>query len=108
VGDELQTALRSALIEAMPGNDRAGNEKAGNDKTGVIEVRGLGLMIGVEFATPAASAAVAQLCFERGLLVLECGKKTIRLAPPLILTSDQAATVTSMFAKACRDVAARR
>jgi len=99
VGAELQGLLQNALLGTTPGGDSA---------TGVIEVRGLGLMIGVEFPTPAASAAVAQLCFERGLLVLECGKKTIRLAPPLIVTSSQAATVAKMFAEACRDVAARR
>ena len=58
---------------------------------GVTEVRGVGLMIGVELASHELSEAVAQLCFRRGLLVLECGKKAIRFSPPLILTEAQAA-----------------
>jgi 4-aminobutyrate aminotransferase len=69
----------------------------------VTDVRGVGLMIGVELETPALAEAVAQLCFERGLLVLECGKKAIRLSPPLILTEEQARATADVFAGACRD-----
>jgi 4-aminobutyrate aminotransferase len=61
-------------------------------------------MIGVEFATAALSEAVADLCFKRGLLVLECGRKAIRLSPPLILTEEQARAAADVFAAACRDV----
>jgi len=35
-------------------------------------------------------AAVIQLAFERGLLVLGAGQNTIRLCPPLIVTREQA------------------
>jgi 4-aminobutyrate aminotransferase len=70
---------------------------------GVTEVRGLGLMIGVELESHRLASAVAQLCFRRGLLVLECGKQAIRFSPPLILTEAQAATVTELFAGACAD-----
>jgi 4-aminobutyrate aminotransferase len=75
---------------------------AGN--ANVTDVRGVGLMIGVEFATPEQSDAVASLCFRRGLLVLECGRKAIRLSPPLILTEEQARATADVFAAACRDV----
>jgi 4-aminobutyrate aminotransferase len=75
---------------------------AGSDR--VTEVRGVGLMIGVELATPELSEAVADLCFRRGLLVLECGRKAIRLSPPLILTEEQARATADVFARACRDV----
>jgi 4-aminobutyrate aminotransferase len=71
----------------------------------VEEVRGLGLMIGVEMRTPEVADAVAQLCFRRGLLVLECGKKAIRFAPPLLLSEAQAATAAQVFTLACTDVA---
>lgn len=55
------------------------------------DVRGLGLMIGVEFVQdrgtkePAGefTERVINLAFERGLLLLSCGKSTVRLAPPL-------------------------
>jgi len=73
--------------------------------TAVEEVRGLGLMIGVEMRTPELADAVAQLCFRRGLLVLECGKKTIRFAPPLLLSEAQAAAAAQVFTQACTDVA---
>jgi 4-aminobutyrate aminotransferase len=71
----------------------------------VEEVRGLGLMIGVELRTPEQADEVARTCYERGLLVLECGEKAIRLSPPLTLTEAQADTAADIFAGACRSVA---
>jgi 4-aminobutyrate aminotransferase len=87
VGDALKGYLKSEL---------------GADER-VTDVRGVGLMIGVELETPALSDAVASLCFERGLLVLECGRKAIRLSPPLIITEAQARATADVFARACRD-----
>jgi len=57
----------------------------------VGDVRGLGLMIGVEFVKDQESKApavdlrdqVIDLAFERGLLTLGCGKSTIRISPAL-------------------------
>lgn len=72
-------------------------------RTEVTEVRGEGLMIGVELDSHARSEAVAQLCFRRGLLVLECGKKAIRLSPPLIITEAQARAAVDVFAAAVAD-----
>jgi 4-aminobutyrate aminotransferase len=73
-------------------------------KDGVIDVRGLGLMIGVEFDNHAHADAVANLCFRRGLLVLECGQKAIRISPPLTVSDAQIATIADVFSAACRDV----
>jgi 4-aminobutyrate aminotransferase len=64
----------------------------------VGEVRGRGLMIGIELvkdkATREPAAAernrVETLAFERGLMILGCGETSIRLAPPLILTEEEA------------------
>jgi 4-aminobutyrate aminotransferase len=64
----------------------------------VGEVRGRGLMVGVELVadkhTKAAAFAerdrVVEMAFERGVLFLGCGASTIRIAPPLITTKDQA------------------
>ena len=61
------------------------------------DVRGLGLMIGIEFVrdretkemAPAFRDAVVQECFKRGLLVLGAGPSTIRLSPPLLVDRDQ-------------------
>ncbi len=64
----------------------------------VGDVRGLGLMIGIEMVkdqrtkerAPQLRDQLVQLCFERGLLVLGAGPNTIRICPPLIITKDQA------------------
>ena len=63
----------------------------------VGDVRGLGLMIGIELVrdqhtkekAPKLRDQVLQLAFERGLLVLGAGDNTIRLCPPLVVTVDQ-------------------
>jgi len=65
--------------------------QAKHDRIG--DVRGVGLFIGVEFVTdrktkePAAELVgkLEQLAFAKGLLLLGCGKSTIRVAPPLVL-----------------------
>jgi 4-aminobutyrate aminotransferase len=64
----------------------------------VGDVRGRGLMIGVEIVTDkkartqggAERDRIVELAFERGVLLLGCGPNTIRIAPPLIVTKEQA------------------
>jgi 4-aminobutyrate aminotransferase len=61
------------------------------------QVRGLGLMIGVEFVkdrqlkTPAEKLRdeVVERAFERGLLLLGCGKSTVRISPPLSVSRSE-------------------
>jgi 4-aminobutyrate aminotransferase len=63
----------------------------------VGDVRGRGLMIGVEIVrdkesrTPAGALRdrIVELAFGRGLLLLGCGESTIRLCPPLIVTQQE-------------------
>jgi 4-aminobutyrate aminotransferase len=71
----------------------------------VEEVRGLGLMIGVELRTAEQADRIAHACYERGLLVLECGEKAIRLSPPLTISEAQASEAAEIFSAACRTVA---
>jgi 4-aminobutyrate aminotransferase len=71
------------------------------------DVRGKGLMLGVEFDSPESAEAVQFAAFERGLLVLECGKQAVRLCPPLIVSSDEMATGLHLFGEAVAAVAAR-
>ena len=52
----------------------------------VVDVRGKGLMLAVEFDTPETRDAVLENAFESGLLTLACGQKTIRILPPLDVT----------------------
>ncbi len=73
----------------------AGFKKLAAKHDCIGDVRGLGLFIGVEFVKdrktkePAGelTAALEQLAFTRGLLLLGCGKSTIRVAPPLVLSA---------------------
>ena len=51
---------------------------------GLIEVRGLGFMVGLECRQPVAPL-IQRLAEEHGLLVLNAGPRTLRLLPPLIL-----------------------
>lgn len=66
----------------------------------IVDVRGVGMMIGVEFATPALQAAVEKAAFERGLLVLSAGEAVVRMSPPLVMTAEQAATGLRIFGEA--------
>jgi 4-aminobutyrate aminotransferase len=74
----------------------------------VGEVRGLGLMIGIDLVEDRATrvpngalrdAAVLE-CFKRGLLVLGAGPSTIRLSPPLVVDEEQAACAAAILAEA--------
>jgi 4-aminobutyrate aminotransferase len=64
----------------------------------VGDVRGLGLMIGIEMVrdqttkerAPELRDRLVTMAFERGLLVLGAGRNVLRLCPPLIVTRDQA------------------
>lgn len=64
----------------------------------VGDVRGLGLMIGIEIVrnqetkerAPDLRDRLVTLAFERGLLTLGCGRNTVRLCPPLVIGRDQA------------------
>jgi acetylornithine/N-succinyldiaminopimelate aminotransferase len=55
----------------------------------VKEIRGRGLLAGLDLVPPVADAVAA--CRERGLLVLTAGDNTLRLAPPLIVTDNEVA-----------------
>ena len=71
----------------------------------VGDVRGRGLMIGIEIVKDQQSREAAgawrdrivELAFERGLLILGCGETSIRLAPPLILNEHEAAIALDIF-----------
>ncbi len=76
------------------------------------DVRGKGLMIGVELIKDRKTRAkateernrVIQTCFEKGLLILGCGENTIRLIPPLIITQNEADTALTILEEVFRRV----
>jgi 4-aminobutyrate aminotransferase len=71
----------------------------------VVDVRGKGLMLAVEFDTPERRDAVVEAALDRGLLVLGCGKKTVRLLPPLDVTEREIAMGVGIFTDAMQAVA---
>src|SRR5438876_625004 len=56
----------------------------------IVNVRGRGLMIGIQFASTDLRDRVINECFRRGLLILGAGRSTIRLSPPLVIDEEQA------------------
>ena len=69
------------------------------------DVRGKGLMIGIELVRDRQTKeraveernALVQAMFRRGVLVLGAGKNAIRLAPPLVLNKAQADSVIKLL-----------
>ena len=56
---------------------------------GIVDVRGLGLMVGVEFDTTLRRDKKLTELFKHGLLTLGAGQRSMRIIPPLIITKDQ-------------------
>jgi 4-aminobutyrate aminotransferase len=91
--------------------------KAVQEKHAIVgDVRGRGLMIGVELVRDRVTKeratserdAVVDACFARGLLVLGAGKNAIRISPPLVLTKAQAGTAVDIIDQALADATRRK
>ena len=90
-GDHLLAGLRT-LQERFPNMVR--------------DVRGVGLMIGVEFPDGRLAELVQNAAFRRGLLVLECGQNAIRMSPPLTVSRTECETALRIFGEAIDEVGA--
>ncbi len=74
----------------------------------VGDVRGRGLMIGIEIVKDKATREAAvelrnrieTLAFERGLIILGCGETSLRLSPPLIVSKEQATVALDILEEA--------
>jgi len=73
---------------------------------GVAEVRGRGLMLGVETVGPIAKQVVAIARERHGLLVNATGETTLRIVPPLTISADEVDQAVSRLATALSDAAA--
>ncbi len=71
----------------------------------IREVRGRGLMIGFDLPDHETAEALEQECFQRGLLVLTCGQRAVRLAPPLVVSVAQADAALAIIGDACETLA---
>ncbi len=100
--------LKNGLIRnaEVVGDYLIGRLRALMDKHPLIgDVRGKGLMIGVELVrdrttkerATAERDRVVQEMFQRGVLILGAGRNAIRFAPPLVLGRDQADTLVTIF-----------
>ncbi|HKB10008.1 MAG TPA: acetyl ornithine aminotransferase family protein [Vicinamibacterales bacterium] len=107
--------LRDGLVRnaAEVGAHLMAGLKALADRHALIgDVRGRGLMIGVELVRDRTTKeraieerdAVVSACFARGLLLLGAGKNAIRFSPPLVLTREQADTAVEIFDEALTEV----
>jgi 4-aminobutyrate aminotransferase len=78
----------------------------------VGDVRGRGLMIGIELVKDKATREpatalrnrVETLAFERGLIVLGCGETSLRLSPPLIVNEHEATVALDILEEALTQV----
>ncbi len=72
----------------------------------VGDVRGYGMMVGVEFVKENGDAdaelrdKIEMACFNRGLIILGCGDSVIRWSPPLVLTKENVDVALEIFDKA--------
>ncbi|MCA1565020.1 MAG: acetyl ornithine aminotransferase family protein [Acidobacteria bacterium] len=87
---------------------KAGLERLKQKHDCIGDVRGYGLMVGVEFVADRASMEAAPelrdrievACFERGLIILGAGANTIRWSPPLTLTRENVDVALEIFDEA--------
>jgi 4-aminobutyrate aminotransferase len=90
----------------------AGLREIQRDYPVIGDVRGLGLMVAVEFvnpdgsANPAAVAKVIQRAFEENVLLLNCGTydEAIRIIPPLVVNEEQIRDFLGVFRAAVGSV----
>ena len=76
------------------------------------DVRGRGLMIGIELVKDPITkekaieerSRIIRACFEKGLLILGCGENVIRLIPPLIITRNEADTALTILEEVLQKV----
>ena len=108
--------LKGGLVAnaAAVGAHLAGGLRALMDKYPIIgDVRGMGLMIGIELVRDRQTKeraveernALVQAMFRRGVLALGAGRNALRLAPPLVLTIEQADAVLAVVNESLAEIA---
>ena len=80
---------------------RAGIREALSDVDGVVDIRGRGLMIGIELDRPCG--VLVGKALEAGLLINVTAERVVRLLPPLTLTEAEAQTLVGKLAPLIRD-----
>jgi len=109
-GNPVTTAAALAAIDFMEAKEILPKvEKQGADLIaavalipGVKEVRGAGLLLGIELENLSAVDVAKQLC-DRGILVNAANATTIRIAPALIVTDAEISKFIAIFRKVITD-----
>ncbi len=85
--------IRDGLVEALKGT------------AGVVEVRGMGLMIGIELDRPCAE--IVSMALENGLVLNVTADSVIRLLPPLVMTEAEGRQLVDILAPVIKVFLAR-
>jgi 4-aminobutyrate aminotransferase len=99
-GGRIDMAIGAKIIETIQVDRLLENAKKMGDnlikglsevigRGDVLDVRGIGLMIGVELGKNSPRNEIVNTLFRKGLLVLPSGNRAIRIMPPLIITEEQ-------------------
>lgn len=84
------------------------NQILKSDRPDSKDLRGLGLMVGLEFDAPQGSGvagAVTQACLRRGMILLVCSSyETVRFIPPLNVSEAEMDEGLGIFEDAVKDV----
>jgi acetylornithine/N-succinyldiaminopimelate aminotransferase len=117
-GNPLACAAALATLEAVEEQDlckqaaeigafiRDGLSKQLAGTAGVVQVRGAGLMIGVELDRPCGD--LVKLALAQGLIINVTADSVVRLLPPLVMKRDEAQQVVDMLAPLIRDFLAQK
>lgn len=111
-GHPVCCAAALATVNEMLDRDLAGNaKKMGayfmeklNTLPHVKEVRGQGLLVGVEFDDTISGVDVKHACLDRKLLITAIGAHMIRMVPPLIITEEDCAKAVSIIEEAVKSL----
>ncbi|SCW62945.1 acetylornithine/N-succinyldiaminopimelate aminotransferase [Ruminococcaceae bacterium YRB3002] len=110
-GNPLATTAANTVIEIMDQEQLTANAGLVGDELMdklqalkakfpmIHQVRGRGLLIGIEFNPMISAAMMKDVLFERGFLVSAIGASTIRIAPPLIITKKEALSFANELEK---------
>jgi 4-aminobutyrate aminotransferase-like enzyme len=99
-GSRIDMAIGTKIIETIQADHLLENAKRMGDKLmkgiselvgrgDVVDVRGIGLMIGLELDKNSHRNEIVNTLFRKGLLVLPSGNRAIRIMPPLIITEEE-------------------
>ena len=98
----LDVIVKNKLMQSARSHEKKIKSKL-TSVSGVKEVRGRGLLLGIELESPIAKSVAAAL-LDSGVIVNAANESTIRIAPPLIVTALQIEKFISLFTKVLKEV----